>query len=107
MPSLLIGAQSGGVRLVSGNPYSGASIPFHGVFLRLAAAISGYAYVGFSGGITIGSGGGLSSGGLADGIEIGAGGERYVGTPGGGLEDVYLTCLTTLSGTLRMFWQPY
>lgn len=107
MPSLLIGAQSGGVPLVSGNPYpfeSGYKVPFTSVFMRLATGVSGLAYVGYSGAITITSGGGLSSGGMNDAMEIAPGNERSLALKGG-FSNVYATCVSTISGTLRLYWE--
>lgn len=107
MPSLLVGAQSGGVPMVSGNPFSGRITQPGGALLRVAKSVSGLVYVGYSGGVTITSGGALSSGGLLDGIELANGEERNIYSPPGGLANIFLTTPAATSGTLRVFWDPY
>ncbi len=107
MPSFLVGAQSGGVQIVSGNPFSGRPLQPGGAFFRVAKSVSGLVYAGYSGGLTITSGGALSSGGLLDGIEMANGDERYLYTPTGGLQNIYFTTAAAISGTIRVFWDPY
>lgn len=91
MPSLqLLGAQSGGTPLVSGDVFSGMPLPVGGVQLLLDSSGAGPVYVGlpvpswFSGQVsglyvpTINSGGSLSSGGLTDGVKLGQGNGYFV-----------------------------
>lgn len=107
MPSFLVGAQSGGVQLTSGNPFSGAIPQPSSVFLRVSKVVSGLVYLGYSGGLTITSGTVFSSGGLLDGIEMANGDERSVALPPGGLECLYFTTVAGISGTVRIFWDRY
>lgn len=93
---------------MSGNPYSGV----HGIYgmrLRNSSESSGFLYWGFSGNITITSGGGLASGGLGDGMELGVGQETAVVLPQGGdsLSQITLTARSTVSGRVRVFWHPH
>ncbi len=76
MPSVLIANHvSGGMPLISGNPWSGKlPMPQSVLNLRAAQSNSGMVYVGFSGGVTVNSGGfPLSGGGMLDGVEVGPG----------------------------------
>lgn len=91
MPSTVVGALSGGVALLSGNPFSGSIEPYGGIQLYLAKTAPGPVYIGIvrvnmptsgggmwsgsvqylSGAVTITSGGALSSGGgYSDGMEL-------------------------------------
>lgn len=109
MPSTLVGAQSGGVFLVSGNPYSGRPGFLRGIVLKSSIASSGNVYVSCSGGVTITSGGALASGGMMDGMEL-VPGQFYPGgfyLPGTeGPAGIALTCAATVSGFVRVFWTP-
>jgi hypothetical protein len=73
MPSVVIGGQSGGVPLWSGCLFSGIlpRNPTGGILIRSDRASSGSCYLGFSGGVTLNSGGGMFSGGFRDGLDIG------------------------------------
>lgn len=76
MPSVMVGSQSGGVPLWSGCIFSGIlglTNPIGGIMLRSDRTSSGSCFVGFSGGVTVSSGGGMFSGGVNDGFEIGHG----------------------------------
>lgn len=108
MPSLIVGAQSGGVPIVSGNPYSGKFPQFGGVSLRVTTNSSGSAFVAYSGNITMFSGGALTSGGLRDGLELRVGDPAVgIAIPPNGLEGIYATVAATVSGQVRLAWNPY
>ena len=92
MPSTQFFFQSGGIPLVSGDPYSGTPFPIGGVQVRLQKAASAPIYVGWSGTPTVGSGGVFSSGGMADGQQL---------TPGDGLF-IQKAVLYNLSGKPRI-----
>lgn len=75
MPSCQLLSASGGIRLVSGDLYSGSPQLIGGVQLKLAKGAPGAVYVGLpalsgSAAVTATSGGSLSSGGLLDGMEL-------------------------------------
>lgn len=100
MPSMQIGLVSGGQIIISGNPWSGHISPQGLITFRWQRAASGNVYVGFSGGLTVNSGGFATSGGFAhsgllDGMEIGPG-------------DVYSTprIATGLSGNFSVYATP-
>lgn len=91
MPSVLIGNPllSGPQQIVSGNPWSGAYRPYHGMQVALDINASGNVYIGWSGGgsgqlgtnagVTLNSGGLLlSGGGLMDGFQVIPGGSYFV-----------------------------
>lgn len=113
MPSVMIGAQSGGVPLWSGCLFSGVlqQNPIGGIVLRSASTSSGSCFFGFSGGVTMYSGGGQMSGGLNDGFEIGRG--EYTFVPKSLLVNQYLsgatlwaTCPAAGSGFVRLCILP-
>lgn len=111
MASLLPGFVSGGASLVSGNPFSGTMTPWAGVQLRSAFDASGSVYVGValglaSGGITILSGGALSSGGMADGMELRPGDAYYVPRLlcSGQVDKILVAVPVAVSGRCRIFW---
>lgn len=107
MPSTLIGAQSGGVYLVSGKFFSGTIWPIGFWTLKAARANSGMVYVGLSGGVTITSGGALASGGMLDGMEM-APGDTYPVPKfavSGNASGVMVTCAAGVSGFCRVFWE--
>lgn len=111
MPSTLLGAQSGGVVLVSGNPYGAnrnlGTPVVRGIYLRLASTSSGNAYWGYSGDITVTSGGALASGGMRDGFEIRPGDAPItIKLPPDGPDSVVMTVASTVSGFVRAFWTP-
>lgn len=78
MPSTQFFVQSGGIPLVSGNPYSGTPWPVGGVQVKVSKEVSGLLYVGWSGTPTFTSGGSLSSGGMADAWPLANGEEIYI-----------------------------
>lgn len=106
MPSLIVGAQSGGVPLVSGMVYSGYGLPKQGVRLYNDVVSSGPVYAAWSGGVTIGSGGALTSGGMNDGIPIPPNVTYHMPMPPGGPASVYLTITAANSGLCRVWWNP-
>lgn len=110
MPSTIVGFFSGGIQLVSGNPYSGNIRPFAGVRLRVSnlsgPQFSGAIYVGLSGGITMMSGGGQSSGGLNDGWELRPGDTKEMVMGPGGIAEIWVTTPAASSGG-RLFWEAY
>ncbi len=105
MPSMLVGAQSGGVPLTSGNPYSGNFNYPSPLRVKLSNAVSGLVFVGYSGNLTASSGVGLSTGGSLDGVELKAG-DAYslMMNPAFGPSSIFVTCAATVSGTLRLFY---
>lgn len=107
MPSTLIGAQSGGVQLVSGNFFSGTSWPHGGIQLKASRSNSGHVYVGLSGGVTQTSGGALASGGMLDGMEVAPGDAYFIPklVCSGRATAVFITCDPTVSGRCRVFWE--
>lgn len=112
MPSLTPGFQSGGQPLTSGNPFSGNPIPIGGVLFKVSAVVSGLVYVGAtqnlaSGGVTITSGGALSSGGMADGVELKNGDEYFmpVAVCGRDVSNIKIVVPAAVSGTMRVFWE--
>jgi hypothetical protein len=120
MPSVLIdNNQSGGMPLISGNPWSGrAPQPQSALVIKAARSNSGNVYVGFSGGVTVLSGGyPLSGGGMRDGMPIGPGGvyqiPRSVFTAGGtsgvyansGGFGIYVAEDAQCSGQGRVYWE--
>lgn len=111
MPSTQMFVQSGGIRLVSGDIYSGLPFPVGGVQLQWDAAASGPVYVGWSGTPTFLSGGSLSSGGMADGYKMSPGDKFFVpkismcnasGLPR--IDAIKLVGPATASGGV-MYWQ--
>lgn len=114
MPSTLPGFQSGGTPLVSGNPFSGRIAPVGGVQLYSAFDSSGSAYVGValglsSGGVTMTSGGDLSSGGMRDGMEIRPGGGYFVPALkcSGQVDKILVAVPAAVSGRVRLFWEAF
>lgn len=107
MPSFLVGAQSGGVQVMSGNPWSGSPTQPTGCWFRVSQAVSGLVYQGYSGGLTINSGVALATGGFLDGIERGPGEEWNVALGPAGIPGIHFTCVAGVSGTLRVYFDPY
>jgi hypothetical protein len=125
MPSTVVGSFSGGTTLVSGNLLSGSTTtagaylinyPYSFLTLKNGASGIGPIYVGlpppaiFSGfvsgiGVTVTSGGSLSSGGLTDGFELTRG--EVITLPrarlSSGLLSVVIAVPTASSGT-TVFW---
>lgn len=106
MPSVIVGAQSGGVVLISGNPFSGRLWPIAGVLLKPSRDNTAAVYATFSGVATITSGGGLSSGGGADGMELSPGDAYMVPKAfcSGDVQKIRLTVAAASSGQ-RVFWE--
>lgn len=107
MPSTIVGGQSGGVPLwQSGAMWSGPGLGIvGGVRLKV---VSGPAYIGFSGGLTINSGGGSASGGAMDGFEMTAADghqviPRMLIASG---QQLWATVPTAASGVPRVYWHP-
>lgn len=109
MPSLIVGAQSGGVPLVSGAIWSGNVVnkPNGGIQLRADFSNSGVVYVAYSGNVTIASGGALSSGGMMDGMPVGPGDGYFVPKLAimSGQPNVWFTVPAAISGFARIFWE--
>lgn len=105
MPSILLGFQSGGAPLCSGDFFSGrvGGSP-RGIFVQNAWDSSGAIYLAWSGNVTITSGGMLSSGGTMDGREVGPGRSMGYPLPPGGPASVYAICTAGVSGRVRLFW---
>lgn len=114
MPSLVVGAQSGGVPLLNSgaNPYSGGRVlpGINGIELLVGSTsgpqFSGAVYVGLSGNITIQSGGGMSSGGIGDGMELVRGSYYRMALGANGIDDVWFSTYAASSGS-RVYWRPY
>ena len=111
MPSALPGTFSGGQSIISGNPWSGDIGFYGGIRLKVSEAVSGLVYVGValglsSGGVTMTSGGALSSGGIRDGYEMGAGDEYFIPRirVSGQADKVLVGVPAAISGTMRVFW---
>lgn len=113
MPSVLIGnpLASGPQIIVSGNPWSGRVVPQGGIQFRLAREASGNVYLGWSGNITLNSGGMfLSGGGLADGMQIGPGDAYFVpriAFETSGALNVYARHDAAVSGQGRLYYDVY
>lgn len=122
MPSVLIdNDRSGGMPLISGNPFSGQQYaPQSVLVIKASRTNSGAIYVGLSGGVTVLSGGfALSGGGQRDGMEVGPGGSysvpRMAFDKGGisgsfavsGGFGIYVACDPACSGQARAFWEMY
>ncbi|RJQ26423.1 hypothetical protein C4577_03665 [Candidatus Parcubacteria bacterium] len=114
MPSAILISQSGGVGLISGNIFSGTPWPLGGVQLQYNASGPGPIYVGLpspisaTGAVTIKSGGGLSSGGLADGVEIYPGQPYFVSKARlvSGIETIRVGVPAASSGA-RVDWEYF
>lgn len=111
LPSFLFGGRSGGDLLVSGNPFSGLpQVYAGGIQLRVDRNASGNLYLGFSGGVTINSGGFfLSGGGLNDGMQLGPG-DAFLVPPSvlgpSGSFNIYFGGDPAASGFARLDWFP-
>jgi hypothetical protein len=112
MPSALLGnpLASGPQLLFSGNPYSGGHpFPQGGVQVRLHPNASGNAYVGFSGNLTLTSGGFFLSGslGYADGMILGPGDSYFVPKIACGISgqlSIFVLADAACSGQARIFF---
>jgi hypothetical protein len=113
MPSTIVGIVSGAAQiLVSGNVWSGQRAqPNGGIQLRLSPESSGNVYVGFSGSLTVNSGGPqLSGGGLNDGMIIRPGDSYFIPKikfPVSGQCTVYMRHDAGCSGQGRMYWDAF
>lgn len=112
MPSLLVGSFSGGVLIASGLVLSGGEFSWGGIQLRHSNSGIGPVYVGLpnlSGTVvTLNSGGGQSSGGLADGMELNPGDSYFVPKSRlflSGVQAISFAAPATSSGT-RVYWEP-
>ena len=107
MPSTILGFYASGQQLVSGNPWSGRPTPFGTIQLFNDPASSGPAYVAYSGGVTITSGGALSSGGMLDGMPIFPGAARQIDRLClvSGVVNVFCTVTPAVSGRVRLYWE--
>ena len=112
MPSLQVGAFSGGAFIASGLVLSGAEFSWGGIQLRHSNSGIGPVYVGLpnlSGTpITLNSGGAWSSGGLADGMELNPGDSYFVPKSRlflSGVQGITIAAPATSSGT-RVYWEP-
>ena len=112
MPSTVLGnpAASGPQIIYSGNLWSGqGTMPIGGIQLRSAPWSSGTIYVGFSGNVTMRSGGMLlSGGGLADGMPLTAGDSLFVPRAKmnvSGQLTIWAWHDAECSGQGRLFWQ--
>lgn len=97
MPSMLVGNQSGGDLVISGNPWSGFYAPLGYVRLRWDFLASGACYIGFSGGLTANSGQVLGSGGISSGMLDG------MQLPPGQYYDVPKSVFANHSGSFQLF----
>ncbi len=112
MPSLVLGQPflSGVQILISGNPWSG-SVPNGGVRITVDTSASGSIYLGYSGNVTLFSGGMLLSGGgsVTDGTQIKPGATYHVARskmPISGTYNLYAWCDTACSGQVRVYVDP-
>lgn len=108
MPSTIVGDISGGVPLISGNPWSGQKTSPTGIYMKVGATLTSgvFAYVAYSGGITVLSGGALASGGIRDGFQIAPGETIARRLPPGGPANIFANTPAATSG-LRLFWDLY
>ena len=114
MPSTILGnpVLSGAQIIVSGNPWSGqVRLPQGGIQLRLAPDASGNAYIGFSGAMTLNSGGMfLSGGGLLDGMPLGRGDNYFIpriAFQTSGTYNVYARHDAACSGQARLYYEIF
>ena len=115
MPSVLVGNQSGGQPIVSGNPWSGQNpVPQGGIQLRWDGTASGYLYVGLSGNLTVASGGLYQSGsawsGMLDGMQLSPGDTYWIPRIATGISgniNIFVTADAAASGQGRLYWEAY
>jgi hypothetical protein len=115
MPSCIVGNRSGGDIVISGGIYSGHLVPVGSIFFWNSASSSGNLYIGFSGGITVASGGFvLSGGGALDGMEVAPGKGYSVPNlavfnegPNSGMINMYASCDAAASGRNRLYWELF
>jgi hypothetical protein len=113
MPSYLISNRSGGDLLWSGAPYSGTPSPVGGIYVTLDSTASGNAYIAYSGGITVRSGGVWLSGtaGSLDGVPVFPGGSFMIPEIAirkvSGNVNVYVQTDPAGSGQARLYYEVY
>lgn len=114
MPSTIIGnpVLSGPQPIVTGWPWSGNIRPQGGVMLRLDKTSSGTVFIGYSGGMTVTSGGMLLSGtsGLLDGLPLYPGDVLWVpriATGNSGSLSIYAVAEAACSGQARLYYEMY
>lgn len=114
MPSTLLGnpVLSGAQIILSGDPWTGQkAMPQGGIQLRLDKNSSGNVYIGYSGGITVTSGGMfLSGGGLLDGMPLYPGDAMWVpriATGVSGTFAVYARHDVACSGQGRLYFEVF
>ena len=114
MASTLPAFQSGGAPLVSGDVYSGNMTPLGGVRLFNSPVSSGSVFVGVavgltSGGLTLASGGDLSSGGMSDGMEVPPNSRYEIPrlVCSGQVEIIRVIVPPGVSGRCRVFWDAF
>lgn len=111
MPSLIVGQPlaSGPIQIISGNPWSGGRHPITGIQLVLDRSASGCVYVGFSGNVTMTSGGFFLSGsiGINDGLQLAPGAAYFVpkGALISGQYNVYVWHDAACSGQARLYFE--
>lgn len=111
MASCIVGQPfaSGPQKIVSGNPWSGM-VPHGGLLLRLDRAASGAVYFGYSGNVTMTSGGHVLSGqiGANDGFQL-VPGDSYVAPRSmliSGDFNIFLWADAACSGQARLYFSP-
>lgn len=116
MPSAIIGnpSASGPQILISGNPFSGwgPRIPMGYVKFKLDNNASGNVYIGFSGNMTMTSGGMFLSGaGANDGFALARGDivdvPKSVVSPISGQFNVFAWADVACSGQARLYWSIF
>lgn len=113
MPSIILGnpAASGPVNVVPSYPFSGQRRrPLGGVLLSLWGSASGNAYIGYSGNITMNSGGlQLSGGHSLDGFQLRPGESRLIppllASPLSGVIAIYAHVDGAASGQGRLYYE--
>ena len=114
MPSFLVGnpLASGPTVVVSGFPWSGKAYnPVGGIQFRVATNASGSVYIGYSGTITMNSGGlFMSGGGMNDGMQLAPGDAFFVprlATGVSGALTVYFRHDAACSGQTRIYYDLF
>lgn len=119
MPSVILGRNSGGQLLISGNPYSGTGsytgkFPIGGIQFFADRNNSGAVYIGLSGGLTVTSGAFIASGGPAsgmlDGMQVAPGGGYFIPRIGDGASgsfSIYADCDAACSGQARVYFEVF
>lgn len=115
MPSLVLGFNSGGTNILSGNYFSGTGAyhPVGGIQIRAGRAQSGSVYVALSGGVTVGSGVFFLSGftGRMDGMELGPGDSYFIPKlafiGNSGSPQVFAQPDAACSGVAKLYWEVF